>query len=247
MSNLTEAMELEEAVTENWTLKGVKICGTKSLNKTQDKKYYRTYSEAALQRAIPMYENSAVFVEHDTSKKRRYDEMVGAVKNVRWEKNALYGDIELNPSKPLASSIMWDFNNKTKRVGLSHTAKGDVDAQGIVNNITVVESVDVVYNPSTSQTLTEETELCDDPLTLEQQNMESELAKYKADFATLGDKLVLLSEAVVALEEKNNNLLQEVTELKKKPVVSKNVLPTIDNSVPKINQQEFVNYLKGKK
>lgn len=216
-----------------WTLNRVKICGTKSKNR-------RTYPLQTLINALPLYESAPVFIEHETKRKRRYEEMVGTISNARIEEEELYGDILLNPSKALAESIMWDFKHNTKRVGLSHTIEGKCE-NGIVSEISVVHSADIVFDPATTTSMKEEAE-CDYEARLNEHH--DRLNSHDGRLGMLESKH---EEAINELKNQNAQLITEINELKnKKSIISKNVMPSI-NKNEDMDLKQFVKTLKGKK
>ncbi len=140
---------------EQGILHCVKILGTKSKNG-------RTYPDATLRDALPLYENIKVNLDHATghnNKPRRYQDRFGVIKNVQIKENdGLYGDFRFNPKHPLAEQLLWDAENAPENVGFSHNVEAIVrkeDDTIIVEKIVSVWSVDIVADPATTAGLFE--------------------------------------------------------------------------------------------
>src|SRR5690606_38992070 len=99
------AMRVDRA---NHVIRGVKIIGFESVNG-------RSYSKAALQQAIGLYEGIKVNVNHPPrgleSAPRSYADRLGVLRNVKLEKDGLRGDLHYNPKHPLAEQLLWDAEN----------------------------------------------------------------------------------------------------------------------------------------
>jgi hypothetical protein len=139
----------------NKVIRGVKILGRFSSNG-------RTYTEGALREAVPMYEGARVFVNHRRprdQRDRQISEVFGVLRNVRYIKDALYGDLHYLENAPSAAQILEAAENAPNTLGLSHHAVGDVTegpgGREIVDKITHVRSVDIVAEPATTNGLFE--------------------------------------------------------------------------------------------
>lgn len=137
-------------------LRGVKLLGLRSRNG-------RRYEEAALRKAIGLYEGSKVNVNHpqrDPLAPRDYRDRLGVVRNVRVVPAAgLFGDLHYNPSHPLAEQLAWDAQHAPANVGLSHNVLARTRRDGadvVVEAITRVQSVDLVADPATTAGLFEQ-------------------------------------------------------------------------------------------
>ncbi len=219
--NIREEMDLSEAIideaTNAYLLTNVKIIGTKSKNK-------REYPINTLEKAASLYENHAVYCDHDHSgKNRKYTDRIGNLKHVTIKEDGLYSDLQINPKHHLAESIRWDFMNNSRDVGLSHDAEGDL-SNGKCTKITKLKSIDLVVNPATTFTLREEEE--------------SEIEVIKKQLTETIDSVKLLTEA-------NVKLVEEIKELKAKKVVSHNPMPEIKET--KFDLNEWVKQIKGNK
>lgn len=140
---------------EAGVLRGVKLLGLVSRNG-------RRYSDAALRRAMPLYEGAKVNVNHpkgDPLTPRDYQERIGVIRNVELRSGSgLYGVLHFNPRHALAEQLAWDAKHAPENVGLSHNvlAKTSQKAEGVVvDEITRVQSVDLVADPATTRGLFE--------------------------------------------------------------------------------------------
>ena len=136
-------------------IKGVKVCGTKSRNG-------RRYTMEALVAAIPLYENSAVNIDHprdDPDEQRSSYDRFGVIKNVRAGKDGLYGDLHYLKSHRLANSVVEDAKRGLNVFGMSHNASGDGytenDGTRVIDRILEVRHVDLVADPATTNSLFE--------------------------------------------------------------------------------------------
>jgi hypothetical protein len=135
---------------------GVKVIGRESKNG-------REYSEAALRGAIPMYENTQVFIDHDDRRSgpstRKTSDLFGSLRSVRFEDGAVKADLHFLKSHPLAGQIMEAAERHPNLLGMSHHAEGNVARRGgklIVESIGKVHSVDIVTQPATNSGLFEQ-------------------------------------------------------------------------------------------
>ena len=139
-------------------LYGVKILGTQSKNG-------RRYPVGTLKKAIPLYENAKVNVDHSeesSSRSRSYTDRLGSICNVHLRgEEGLFADFHFNPRHPLVEQLLWDAEHAPANVGFSH----NIDAvtrreqnELIVEEILAVKSVDLVADPATTKGLFESTE-----------------------------------------------------------------------------------------
>jgi hypothetical protein len=136
-------------------LTGVKLIGLTSRNG-------RRYREAALAKAAGLYENAKVNVNHPKDgplAPRDYQDRLGVIRNVSFRANeGLFGDLHFNPKHALAEQLAWDAQHNPRNVGFSHhvQAKLSRDAEGVVvEEITRVQSVDLVADPAATEGLFE--------------------------------------------------------------------------------------------
>ncbi|MEM9187448.1 MAG: hypothetical protein AAGB00_13230 [Planctomycetota bacterium] len=142
-------------------LQGVKLLGLRSRNG-------RRYREAALTRAIPLYEGAKVNVNHpsgDPLSPRDYRDRLGVIRGVRHRPGeGLFGSLYFNPKHALAEQLAWDAEYAPENVGFSHNvlAKTTREAGGLtVEAIEKVQSVDLVADPATTKGLFEQAEPSD--------------------------------------------------------------------------------------
>ncbi|MCO6045757.1 hypothetical protein NG895_17810 [Aeoliella sp. ICT_H6.2] len=142
---------------ERGVLRGVKLLGLASKNG-------RTYREAALASAIPLYEGAKVNVNHPKGSPiapRDYQDRLGVVREVKHRPGeGLFGDLHFNPKHALAEQLAWDAQHAPEQVGLSHNVLARTKREGdttVVEAITRVESVDLVADPATTRGLFEHT------------------------------------------------------------------------------------------
>ncbi len=198
--------------TEKMILPSVKICGLKSKNN-------REYPLHVLQEAMVLYENHPVYIDHNlNSGNRKYVERVGHINKIEVKEDGLYGTLNINPHHDLAESLWYDFNNNTKKIGISQV----VDAEMVGNKVTRINhlrSLDIVNDPATTYSLKEEVD---------------EVAKLRASLEEIKKELA-------EHKESNNQLLTEIENVKaisgKRPVA---IAPT--GELPKQeNLSDWVN------
>ena len=136
-------------------LHGVKILGTQSRNR-------RRYPVDTLKKAIPLYENAKVNLDHpegDPMKPRSYTDRLGVIKDIQLrEDQGLFADFHFNPSHPLAEQLLWDAEHAPTNVGFSHNVEAVLRRENddvIVEEIVAVRSVDLVADPATTAGLFE--------------------------------------------------------------------------------------------
>jgi hypothetical protein len=139
-------------------LHNVKIIGVESKNG-------RRYLPEGLRRAIPLYENCKVFLDHPRggAPVRSYADRLGSLRNVRVEQGdgGLRGDFHFNPKHPVSEQLLWDAEHAPENVGFSHNVEARTskkDGKVVVEEIIRVASVDLVADPATTRGLFEHTE-----------------------------------------------------------------------------------------
>jgi hypothetical protein len=135
------------------TVFGVKILGLESKNG-------RTYRQDALAKAIPLYEGAAVFLNHvQSGEVRKYQDRDGHLVNVRSAPDGLYADHVYNPKNAITEQYLWDAEHSPTDVGFSHDVQArvsrDKGGRVVVEEISRVESVDLVARPATTRGLYE--------------------------------------------------------------------------------------------
>jgi hypothetical protein len=155
-------------------IRGVKLLGLTSRNG-------RTYLKETIARAANLYEGAKVNVNHpvgQSAQPRDYRDRMGSMRSVRvgHAQDGLFADFHFNPKHALAEQLIWDAENAPENVGFSHNVDAKVsrarDGKVIVEEISRVQSVDLVADPATTRGLFEhnldsEQEGEDMPATLE--------------------------------------------------------------------------------
>lgn len=136
-------------------IRGVKILGLESRNR-------RSYLPEALARAVPLYEEAKVNVNHPKGHPtgpRDYQERIGLLRGVTWRAGeGLFADFHFNPRHALAEQLIWDAEHAPENVGFSHNVEAQTtrrDGQLVVEAICKVQSVDLVADPATTRGLFE--------------------------------------------------------------------------------------------
>lgn len=147
-----EHLRLDRAAS---VLRGVKLLGLKSRNG-------RVYREAALREAIHRYEGARVNVNHpagDPRGPRDYRDRIGVIRSVELRAGqGLFGSLHFNPKHALAEQLVWDAEHSPASVGLSHNVVAKTSRDGsqlVVESIDSVQSVDLVADPATTDSLFE--------------------------------------------------------------------------------------------
>ena len=195
---------------ESGVLYGVKMLGTQSRNRGVR---HFAYPPATLIKAAPLYEGVVSNVDHHKDGEPvPYRDRIGIFRNVTAREEGLFGDFHFNPKHPLAEQLCWDAEHAPEKLGFSHIADGKVNRSDpkhpVVEEITVVDSVDLVANPATTHGLYESEDEITDPETREMaeqffstvSNIRTDLihpyltAEYKRE--SMREQLVALLEAV---------------------------------------------------
>ncbi len=151
---ITLAVDREQGV-----IRGVKLLGRSSVNG-------RTYLKEAVARAVGLYEGARVNVDHPSGRPdgpRSYSDRIGVIRNVTVEQGdgGLRGDLHANPKHRLFEQLAWDAEHAPESVGLSHNIQAktrrEPDGNIVVEEITRVQSVDLVADPATTRGLFEQT------------------------------------------------------------------------------------------
>ena len=137
-------------------LRGVKLIGLESRNG-------RRYRESALATAATLYEEAKVNVNHPKEgpqTPRDYQDRLGVIRNVELRSGeGLFGDLHFNPKHVLAEQLLWDAEHNPRNVGFSHNVLARLSREGervVVEEITKVQSVDLVADPAATQGLFEQ-------------------------------------------------------------------------------------------
>jgi hypothetical protein len=137
-------------------IRGVKILGLQSRNGRQ-------YLPEALAKAVPLYEGAKVNVNHPKGSPlspRDYQDRIGVIRGAVLKPNeGLFGDLHFNPKHVLAEQLAWDAEHAPENVGFSHNVQARTsrrDESLLVEEITRVQSVDLVADPATTRGLYEQ-------------------------------------------------------------------------------------------
>jgi hypothetical protein len=144
---------------ESGVIEGVKVLGLMSKNG-------RSYLKETVARAASLYEGVRVNVNHpngNPNQPRDYRDRMGTIRNVRVEQGdgGLRADFHFNPKHALAEQLIWDAEHAPENVGFSHNVEARVSRKGdkvIVEEISRVQSVDLVADPATTRGLFEQDE-----------------------------------------------------------------------------------------
>jgi hypothetical protein len=136
-------------------IRGVKILGLRSRNG-------REYLPEALGRAAALYDGAKVNVNHpkgSAAAPRDYQDRIGIVRGVEVRPGeGLFGDLHFNPKHALAEQLIWDAEHAPENVGFSHNVQARTSRRDdllVVEEITRVQSVDLVADPATTRGLYE--------------------------------------------------------------------------------------------
>ena len=137
-------------------IRGVKILGLQSRNGRQ-------YLPEALAKAVPLYEGAKVNVNHPKGSPlspRDYQDRIGVIRGAVLKPNeGLFGDLHFNPKHVLAEQLAWDAEHAPENVGFSHNVQARTSRRDdclLVEEITRVQSVDLVADPATTRGLYEQ-------------------------------------------------------------------------------------------
>ena len=136
----------------------VRVCGVSSDNS-------RVYPPDVLKKAIPLYEQVKVRMNHPKRPldDRDVSDTLGWLENVRQgDDGALYADLHFLHSHPYAEALCEVAERNPSLVGLSHNADGqgreDERGRFVIQEIQAVRSVDLVDRPATSESIFESKE-----------------------------------------------------------------------------------------
>ena len=118
----------------------------------------RQYSEEGVQRAIPLYENARVFLDHTgPAGSPSVDRLAGKLEGIYYDApdrklRARKLEVQLTDKTAHALRMM---KSHPDLVGLSHDISGKESGEGVIEEITRVHSVDIVAAPATNTGLYE--------------------------------------------------------------------------------------------
>jgi hypothetical protein len=124
----------------------------------RSKNGYR-YSEPALRRAVPLYENKPVFLDHAGDRSRPHErstrDLVGTIVNPRYDGGRIRGDIRVMDTDS-GRTFLSLVESKAPGVGMSHVVLAERSPDdATVEQIREVVSVDAVVFPATTHTFRE--------------------------------------------------------------------------------------------
>ncbi|TWT30709.1 hypothetical protein [Blastopirellula retiformator] len=157
MSKITEAVQQPASLkvdAEAGVIRGVKVCGNRSKNG-------RLYPVDVLEAAIPLYENTSIYLDHgyEPGDERELGDHFGCLQSLRIIEGELYGDLHYLKSHPQAGPIVERAERFPRNFGLSHDAEIEAVQEGDVQRvtrITGVNSVDLVTRPATNNGIFEQ-------------------------------------------------------------------------------------------
>jgi hypothetical protein len=146
--NLASQIDRDQCVVRNVALSG-----------NVSKNGYR-YSDKALSRAVPLYAERPVFLDHAGDPQRSRDrstrDLVGSVCNPRFESGRIRGDIRVLDTEAVRTFLSLAAS-ASPGLGMSHVVLARRSADGsVVEQIEDVISVDAVVNPATTTTFHEQ-------------------------------------------------------------------------------------------
>jgi hypothetical protein len=147
---IKELILLEGVTVEGNVIRNVPVCGLVSKNGYG-------YREAALKKAMPLYENADVFANHKD--KRLVEDKIGWLSGIKYVdgRGLIAEKMTLNAKHPIYEQTIWWATHNPQKVGLSHSVQGTMSSdEKFVEDITGVESVDLVAKPATVGGLREE-------------------------------------------------------------------------------------------
>lgn len=136
---------------------GVKVLGPKSRNG-------RVYEDAAIRKAVSMYEGVTVNLNHqriDDSRvvpDRPIQDGWGVLRNARYKDGSVFADLHYLKNHPATPQLVERAQRFPDTFGLSHDAAGDeqvIEGERRVIELFEIRSVDVVADPATNSGLFE--------------------------------------------------------------------------------------------
>lgn len=182
-------------IDENGVVKNVKLLGWKSKNN-------RTYLKEAVEQALPLYEGTPIYFDHNT-KNPSYRDRAGYISEPYLEEDGLYGSAHFNIKHTLFEQLKFDIENNSKNIGFSHMCEGQTNNKNEVVKVERIRSVDIVSEPATTNSFFEQEE------------------KNNIDIKTL-------TERIEKLEANNLKLEEEVKELKKTKEINEQWVPVVE-------------------
>ncbi len=222
---INEFIMFEGTSDENNVFVNVKLLGSISQNGY-------SYDLAAMEKAVPLYEGVAVYLDHAVKNApRSYNDRIGYISSPRFCNESIMGNFVLNPHHPRANQIIFDAKNQTPSVGFSHSITADMNPKKkLVESINKVFSVDLVSGPATTK------------------NIFESINEVEAEKNLLNENINILKSQIEELKENNTKLNKALEELNVefKKIKSKKpeaIAPTAQPSA--LNYDSFIKKIKG--
>ncbi len=150
---LKESCDCADArLAEVGLLRGVTVLTGESRNR-------RRYSQEAMRKAVPQYENVLVGLDHPqhATDSRSVKDRLGRLVNARFEGGRVKADLRYNKAHPFAPTLKWFSRHDPNALALSHNAVGvgESDSEGWFNvsKIEEIRGVDLVADGGTCRGL----------------------------------------------------------------------------------------------
>lgn len=150
---------------QNHVIKNVRVLGSESRNRYVAGSEGTEYTDPAMKKALPLYENVTVFADHpsrsNAGAERSAMDAVGKIRNAKHLPGEIRGDLHYRPSSPVAQALVEDIKLGLGLYSLSHNAASDKERfdrekkKLLIESIAFVRSVDVVTRGATNRNLAE--------------------------------------------------------------------------------------------
>ena len=137
---------------EHRIVRNVALAGTESKNGYK-------YSESSLSKAVNLYEDRPVFLDHAEHRHNPHErstrDLVGSISNATYSNQRIKGDIRVLDTES-GRTFLKLLEVESPGIGMSHVVRARKSSDGTtVEEIAEVISVDVVINPATTRTFSE--------------------------------------------------------------------------------------------
>jgi hypothetical protein len=163
------------------------------------------YSEQALRQAVGLYDNKPVFLDHARDRSRPHErstrDLVGTIVNPRYEAGRIRGDIRVLDTDS-GRTFLALAEAEAPDVGMSHVVRARRgSADGPVEQIDEVVSVDAVVFPATTRTLRESASRADESIDVPGDPSDEERCELHTRFQQLLDERDALRSELRQLRE----------------------------------------------
>jgi hypothetical protein len=137
---------------DNGIIKNMILLASESLNG-------RRYTDNCMNAAIPLFEGAQAYMDHGEDVNRSFRDLVGGYSNVRFEEGKVKGDLLLICEDAVKEKIFNIAEKFPNLAGNSIDASGKYYREGqtdVVEELTVVNSIDIVTKPATTKGFFEE-------------------------------------------------------------------------------------------